>query len=570
MSIKTKIFIGTVSLFLLSGFFVLSVQAQNSQVNFNIESSYDLYGRETITANLVKTTDQLYFYVDKDWWDKLSFAQQSKMMTIIDDLADEFALKIYPTLTSYFGSEPPTGIDGDKKTTVLIHEMIEGSGGYFNPGDGYDRLQNYRSNQRKMIYLNARYLDQLLAKSFLAHEFVHLITFYQKDWLYGVSEDVWLNEARAEYAPTLLGYDDIYQGSNLERRVKNFLSKPSDSLTEWHNQKEDYGLVNLFTQYLVDHYGIRILQDSLLSNKTGIASLNYALAKNGFKEDLSQIFVNWSIAILVNDCSLGNQYCYRNKNLKNLRLLPESNYLPASTEIIANFYGEIKDWSVRWQRFFGGYGDLMLEFNGSTKANLKVPYLLCDFQEKCAIDFLKLDNNQKSKIIVPDFSKKYFSLTLIPSLEQKLTGFSENEPAYQFSYTITTKESLQKEEELIKQLREQIIALQAEINRLQKALNLLLTKPTQTLTCGKFESDLYFGIRNNPAVSCLQQFLKEQEPEIYPEGLVTGNFLELTQRAVIRFQEKYAQEILAPLNLARGTGYVGQATRSKINQLLGY
>jgi len=51
---------------------------------------------------------------------------------------------------------------------------------------------------------------------------------------------------------------------------------------------------------------------------------------------------------------------------------------------------------------------------------------------------------------------------------------------------------------------------------------------------------------NNSEVRCLQEFLKSQGPEIYPEGLVTGNFLSLTKATVIRFQEKYASEILAP------------------------
>jgi len=30
-------------------------------------------------------------------------------------------------------------------------------------------------------------------------------------------------------------------------------------------------------------------------------------------------------------------------------------------------------------------------------------------------------------------------------------------------------------------------------------------------------------------VSCLQDFLKKQGPDIYPEGLVTGNFLGINQ-----------------------------------------
>ncbi|GAH35118.1 unnamed protein product, partial [marine sediment metagenome] len=56
----------------------------------------------------------------------------------------------------------------------------------------------------------------------------------------------------AEYAPTLLGYDDEYEGSNLQRRVKKFLAEPSDSITEWQNTSADYGGLNLFIQYLVE------------------------------------------------------------------------------------------------------------------------------------------------------------------------------------------------------------------------------------------------------------------------------------------------------------------------------
>jgi peptidoglycan hydrolase-like protein with peptidoglycan-binding domain len=72
----------------------------------------------------------------------------------------------------------------------------------------------------------------------------------------------------------------------------------------------------------------------------------------------------------------------------------------------------------------------------------------------------------------------------------------------------------------------------------------------------------------NIEVRCLQEFLKNQGQDIYPEGLVTGNFLFLTQTAVIRFQEKYALEILVPIGLQKGTGYVGLATRAKLNKIL--
>ena len=100
-----------------------------------------------------------------------------------------------------------------------------------------------------MIYLNSEYIRSSRAKSFLAHEFTHLIVFNQKEREYGIEEDIWLNELLAEYASTLVGYDDIYEGSNLEKRVNIFLEEPSDSIAEWQNEKTDYGVTNLFGQY---------------------------------------------------------------------------------------------------------------------------------------------------------------------------------------------------------------------------------------------------------------------------------------------------------------------------------
>jgi len=48
-----------------------------------------------------------------------------------------------------------------------------------------------------------------------------------------------------------------------------------------------------------------------------------------------------------------------------------------------------------------------------------------------------------------------------------------------------------------------------------------------------FETDLYFGLRNNADVSRLQQFLTLQG---FYSGPITGNFLTLTREAVKKFQ----------------------------------
>jgi len=566
--IKTKI-VFTAFVFLVLPFLV-GAQTIGQEVNFNIESSYDLKSRKEISAILVKITDKLYFYVDKDWWQKLEWSKKQSLHVSFHNLAIEFERNIYPKLTSVFGSEPKPGIDKDERITILIHPMIQGVGGYFNSGDVYSRFQYPKSNEREMVYLNARHIDRPQAKNFLAHEFLHLITVNQKDLLRKVREEIWLNEARAEYVPTLLGYDDIYKGSNLEMRVRGFLTKPTDSLTEWLNRKEDYGVVNLFIQYLVDHYGIKILVDSLQSSKVGIPSLEEALRKNGFQKNFSQIFSDWAITLLVNDCALGERYCYLNKNLKKLRIVPTFYYLPR-TETILSTYHLTSPWSLNWQRFIGGGNRVSFEFDGSDLVEFKVPYLLCDFQNVCRVESLVLDAQQRGKISFSQFRLKYSSLTASPFIKSKTTGFNGRENTFSFSWKVTVEERTQTEAELRNQLLVRIAQLQEQVRQLQVQLAALLAgRDQQGATPCRFKNNLYYGIMNNSEVRCLQEFLKAQGLGIYPEGLVTGNFLSLTRQAVIRFQEKHASEILAPLGLEKGTGFVGKMTRAKINQLLTY
>ena len=567
---KKFLFIITLTLFLAIGIGI-STAVLAEGITFSIDSNYDISARENMDAVLIETSPKLYFYIGENWWNSQNYSQRTEISKELNYLSQEFEAKIYPELTSIFGSEWKPGIDGDEKITVLFHQMREGVGGYFRPTDEYLKFQAPDSNEREILYLSIAHISNPKLEALLSHEFVHLITFNQKDRINNVSEEIWLNEARADYAPTILGYDDKYEGSNLERRTEDFLENPTDPITEWLNKKQDYGVVNLFTQYLVGHYGIEVLTDSLKSKIVGIPSLNEALKKNGFEEDFSQIFTDWTIAVLVNDCSLGQKYCYLNENLKDFHVSPALNFLPLSGKSSLLVTNLAKNWAGIWQKIIGGSGFLKLEFEGLAGLNFKVPYLIQGKDGNYSIDFLELDENQSGQVSIPDFSAKNKSLIIIPSLQTKISGFNGTESTYPFTFKVSiVKSAAEQEQELIKNLLVQIAFLEAEIAKLQAQINVILTARNNVVQGDKeIKNNLYFGLRDNSEVRSLQEFLKSQGSEIYPEGLVTGNFLFLTKAAVIRFQEKYASNILIPLGLIKGTGFVGSATRDKINEILG-
>jgi len=236
-------------------------------------------------------------------------------------------------------------------------------------------------------------------------------------------------------------------------------------------------------------------------------------------------------------------------------------------ETILSTYHSSAYWALNWHRLIGGGSNLILEFEGTGAVGFSVPYLLCDLKNNCSVEFLELDESQNGGIDIAEFSSQYSSLTIIPFISSKISGFDGAERSFSFSWKVSVEDKTaeESEAELIVQLLAQIEELKRQIAEYQAKLGIA---SGGSASCQRFDDNLYFGMTNNQQVSCLQEFLKDQGTDIYPEGLVTGNFLSLTQQAVIRFQERYAGEILAPLGLQQGTGYVGEKTRTKINSLI--
>jgi len=431
------------------GFFIILFSFASADVlgdrdNFFVDSSYDSKERSVISATLRRVSDRAYFYIEDNYWQNLSFSQQNLYLDYLREVARNFDRITYLSVRSVFGSEWKSGIDNDDRITILLTHLKPTAGGYFNGKDERSKSQEPTSNEREMFYVSAIQISSPLIHSFLAHEFQHLINWNQKERMRGVAEEVWLNELRSEYAPTAAGYDSEYTNTNLERRVDDFLARPSDSLTEWAGDRYDYPSVNLLSHYLTEQFGEVILSYMIENNKVGINSIEQALTDMGFNFNFSQVFNNWAIADYLNDTSLSNgQYGYKNPYLKGAIKVSPINYSIVSTSII-NIAQNVKDWSPYWYAFINKQDagtiakDLEIEFEGSIdRANFNVIYIV-EYRTKPAVIGLLNLINQKAVLKIPDFKDDVESVVIIVSNQFKKSGFNNSEPLTPFVLSVAT------------------------------------------------------------------------------------------------------------------------------------
>jgi len=121
-----------------------------------------------------------------------------------------------------------------------------------------------------------------------------------------------------------------------------------------------------------------------------------------------------------------------------------------------------------------------------------------------------------------------------------------------------------------------IEAIQAQINALMAQLTQLQNQLSQaqgqaTVWCHDFNTNLKVGDAGSE-IGNLITVLKKDGFEIDNLGqgdLASATLDESIASAISGFQQKYADEILKPVGLRYGTGYVGKLTRAKLNQLYG-
>jgi hypothetical protein len=254
--------------------------------------------------------------------------------TISEAMADNLATTflqagdnndIYEWVTNIYGDEwgdhgysnliPP-----DDQITILLLD-IDSDGedgvvaGYFWPKDNYTDISN--SNERIMFYIDSWYYannpDEGI--STVAHEFQHVIHFYQKWVVAGVSTDTWYNEMCSLISEDLsakklqipgprgVSYSDGSAGSsgNTSSTLSYFNYYNDESLTTWDGSFIDYTTAYAFGAFLARNYGgaglFKDLVQGSLANTSGVASA----AGNEGGGSFSELLQKWGVATLLSD-----------------------------------------------------------------------------------------------------------------------------------------------------------------------------------------------------------------------------------------------------------------------------
>jgi len=552
---------------LLISFWPLISQAQTlgDQSTFFVNPEMDYHSRSHLQANLVYQTNKLKFYIDSTWWSNLTPELITKASAQLFYLASYFENNDYKKLVSIFGSESIPGLDGDDHIYVLIHPMKENYLGYARFEDTLPaNMPNVSSNQHEIVYLNPQVIMDVPPQQlgyYLSHEVLHLISFNQKGLAINSEDERWLSEARSDYLSTLLGYDNNYEGSFLQKRVESLKQNTNFSLLNFRGTASDYAAVHLLAEYIVEHYGMKILVDSMHSQLTGVASLNEALAKNGFSDDFNTIFSNWLITMALNDCQMGEKYCFTNSPLANFKIYPYTNYLSdfGSNSLSASTYVNV--YSGNWLKITGGKGDLKLKYEFSNDAQFFLPMVMVDQNNNKTVKIYSNKDGAKGVITIPDFGKTSIAVYLMPFVTKSSNGAA----LFSWGADIGTAANNSSSEEVTQNLVDQLNYLKFQVALLTTQLNLLIQQKNLSLNssvnshsevCAPFQNDLQYGMLNNAEVKCLQKLLWEKEPALYPLGLITGNFLDLTKKAVEMYQQKYGLP---------QTGYFGPLTRTLAN-----
>lgn len=273
---------------------------------------------------------------------------------MVDALANSFLQSgsdndVYDWVTNVYGEEwgseaqnVYSNLIGVDNTITILLTDIDGDNspdggtiGYFFAKDNFEQSSFSGSNERIMFYADAvifandgedgvwSFDDDFWPKemvSTLAHEFQHMIHFYQKTILLedGNPTDTWINEMVSETTEDLVATKIQHTGSrgvdytdgsageadNTLGRYPLFNENNTLSLTKWDNSLANYSMVNAFGSYLTRNYGgAKVLHDIVYSTSTDKQAIIDAVHKSpeGAGKTFADLLSEWGMAVMLSD-----------------------------------------------------------------------------------------------------------------------------------------------------------------------------------------------------------------------------------------------------------------------------
>jgi len=312
----------------------------------------DKYGNSKTLAVLKKVIKDVETDFGKKnleiWVSKDSYINCEKKYCVDDEdinsLAETFLKDgndndIYDWVTNIFGEEwgefaqKYNSLVNDNSTITILLTDINSDNrakntiyGFFWAKDNFLKNKYAGSNERLMIYLDSvvfanRSLGDFYKKeiySTLAHEFQHMIHFYQRNIKHKVSSEVWLNEMLSEATEDLIATKIKHYGP---RGVPYFMGSAGDknnslgrysiynlynydSLTNWDNSMKDYAHVSAFAAYILRNYNALKIFNYIVttSHYSGKKALEEAIKVIENKDlSMKELLNKFAVAVILSD-----------------------------------------------------------------------------------------------------------------------------------------------------------------------------------------------------------------------------------------------------------------------------
>ena len=336
--------------------------AEGDRFTFIDRDDDDNFHEVPATARTVVTDGTItaaVWVADSEWESRCGTAEHCMTREMADAVADRFlrpgpANDIYDWVTAVFGAPwgphtDPTLIPPEAASEIhILFFDIDGDGtplpgevrtfGYYTGLNSVLRDPNHpvpvlarlsqASSERLMFAMDSPLLAARTGPTWevtdrapsaitgtLAHEFQHMIHFYQKPILRDADSATWLNEMSSEVAEDLIAdklmidgprgvdHDDPTGGGpdNLRGRLPEYNFFNDIRVTIWQGTLANYSINYALGAYLARTYGAGVFSRIVQTDAYGVDAIMEALDGLGHDLSFDELLANWAAATLLSD-----------------------------------------------------------------------------------------------------------------------------------------------------------------------------------------------------------------------------------------------------------------------------